>query len=253
MNSSLNQGFRLPGGDQFHVNLEFTDNPADAHTTVEVGDSPTDQTHWNPNTTPAVLAHETLHYLGVPDEYDDDSRVFLEKTSRSGVHLRDGGMMGKDVLQPGGGLRPRHLWLVERTANSQVAVPDTRLDTPGTSAPASRSVPSTDTRPAPDGVTTTPAAPTRPASAADVAGPSTEASPSGVGTDSDASQGQGSERQVDDAPAADVAGTSDVVLTPPPLRTPMELTLDLHGMEPVEVPVPTRTPAWPTPSPRPCA
>ncbi len=67
VNSMLNQGFRLPSGDQFHVNLEFTGNAADAHATVEIGDdkSGTDQDHWNPNAKPEVLAHETLHYLGI--------------------------------------------------------------------------------------------------------------------------------------------------------------------------------------------
>ncbi|WP_030472372.1 hypothetical protein [Lentzea aerocolonigenes] len=125
VNSLLNKGFRLPGGDQFHVNLEFTDNPADAHTTIEVGDTGTDQTHWNPAASPAVLAHETVHYLGVPDEYRDQSRVFLAHEQRSGVH--EDGMMSADVHEAAG-LRPRHLWLIERTATSQVMVPDTRLD-----------------------------------------------------------------------------------------------------------------------------
>ncbi|MGW4208927.1 hypothetical protein ACWEIJ_13145, partial [Lentzea sp. NPDC004789] len=151
VNSLLNQGFRLPSGDQFHVSLEFTDNPADAHTTIEVGPTGTDQTHWNPDATPAVLAHETLHYLGVPDEYRDPSRVFLEREGRSGVHTGDGGMMGVDVHLADAGLRPRHLWLIERTANSQVMVPDTRLDTPGpatTAEPRADSAPDT-TRPSP--------------------------------------------------------------------------------------------------------
>ncbi|KAA0096638.1 hypothetical protein CIW49_18335 [Mycolicibacterium sp. P1-18] len=124
----LNQGFRLPSGDQFHVNLEFTDNADGAHTVVHVGPGGTDQTHWNPNATSSVLAHETLHYLGVPDEYDDTRRVFLRHDTNSGVHRNDGGMMGHDVLGADPGLRPRHLWLVERAANSQVSVPDTRLD-----------------------------------------------------------------------------------------------------------------------------
>jgi hypothetical protein len=130
VDSLLNQGFRLPSGDQFHVNLEFTDDPADAHTTVEVGDTGTDQLHWNPNAGPNVLAHETLHYLGVPDEYRDPSRVFLQRETASGVHVGDGSMMSADLFGRDPGLRPRHLWLAERTANSQVAVPDTRLEAP---------------------------------------------------------------------------------------------------------------------------
>ena len=144
VNSMLNQGFRLPSGDQFHLNLEFTPNKGDAHTSIEIGDSRTsnDQTHWNPGASPEVLAHETLHYLGIPDEYKDSGRVFQQHDTNTGVHQNDGGMMGRDVLDPktDPGLRPRHLWLIERTANSQVMVPDTKLDTP---APAPQPAPGT--------------------------------------------------------------------------------------------------------------
>ena len=73
MHDLLNQGYRLPSGDQFHLNLEFTPTKAEAHTSVKVDpDNPNvDQTHWQPGTSPEVLAHETFHYLGVPDEYSD--------------------------------------------------------------------------------------------------------------------------------------------------------------------------------------
>ncbi|WP_153278786.1 hypothetical protein [Saccharothrix syringae] len=135
----LNQGNRLPSGDQFHVTLEFTDNPADAHTTIEVGNTDTDQLHWNPKASPEVLAHETLHYLGVPDEYQDSSRIFLNRaddgSQHSAVVTGDGGMMGADVHGTDPGLRPRHLWLVERAANSQVMVPDTRVNDTGPTIP----------------------------------------------------------------------------------------------------------------------
>ncbi|GGU57693.1 glycosyltransferase [Lentzea flava] len=156
VNTLLNQGFRLPSGDQFHLNLEFTENAADAHTTIKVDpDNPNvDQTHWNPNTSPEVLAHETLHYLGIPDEYKDSSRVFQQHDTNSGVHQNDGGLMGTDVHGPDPGLRPRHLWLIERTANSQVMVPDTRIDAPG---PATVPPPAPSTPPG-----TTPDADSRP-------------------------------------------------------------------------------------------
>ncbi|WP_211294362.1 hypothetical protein, partial [Lentzea kentuckyensis] len=123
----FNGGHRLPSGDQFHVSLEFVDNPRAAHTTIEVGEHPVDQTHWRADAEPAVLAHETLHYLGVPDEYRDPSRVFLAKDNRSAVVPDAQGLMGAGVLRPDPQLRPRHLWMVERVADSQVAVPDTPL------------------------------------------------------------------------------------------------------------------------------
>ncbi|ANZ39951.1 hypothetical protein BBK82_31820 [Lentzea guizhouensis] len=165
VNSVLNQGFRLPSGDQFHLNLEFTDNKADAHTSVKVDASVAnpDQTHWGPDTSPEVLAHETLHYLGVPDEYSDSSRVFQQHDTNSGVHEDDGGLMGSDVHLPDPGVRPRHLWLVERTANSQVMVPDTTLEPAG---PATVPPPAGWTPPG-TGTTTTPVPEAAPNSDAD--------------------------------------------------------------------------------------
>jgi hypothetical protein len=124
----LNQGFRLPSGDQFHVDVEFTNNAKDAHTTIGVDTGiDTDQTHWNPDTSAGVLAHETLHYLGVPDESLDTRRVFLQHATNSGVHQGDGTMMDQDGVGDKAGVRPRHLWLIERSANSQVTVADTLL------------------------------------------------------------------------------------------------------------------------------
>ena len=150
----LNQGYRMPSGDQFHVNVEFTDNKSDAHAEIKVGDKDTntDQNNWNPGASPEVLAHETLHYLGVADEYKDSSRVFQQHDTSSGVHQNDGGMMGADVLDPktDPGLRPRHLWMIENTANNQTVVHDTKLDAPGPAtvpppAPAPNTNPNPDT------------------------------------------------------------------------------------------------------------
>ncbi|GAA3666980.1 hypothetical protein GCM10022267_61780 [Lentzea roselyniae] len=163
VNNLLNQGFRLPSGDQFHLNLEFTDNKADAHTSIKVdpNNPNVDQTHWNPDTSQEVLAHETLHYLGIPDEYKDSSRVFQQHDTNSGVHQNDGGLMGADVHLPDPGIRPRHLWLIERTANSQVMVPDTTINPagPATVPPPPGWTPPSSTNPAPDTTTNTDTAP----------------------------------------------------------------------------------------------
>ncbi|MDV3128456.1 DUF3626 domain-containing protein [Mycobacterium sp. 21AC1] len=124
----LNNGNRLPNGDEFRVNVEFTDTGAHAY--VKVGDfEENSQTKWRPDATENVLAHEILHYLGVPDE-GRDARIALRRhTHNSGVHDTDGGMMTSEVLGHDPRLRPRHLWMVERTANSQLSVPTSLLTT----------------------------------------------------------------------------------------------------------------------------
>lgn len=250
----LNQGFRLPSGDQFHLNLEFTENAGNAHTVVEVGPGGTDQNHWNPNATANVLAHETLHYLGVPDEYNDEQRVFLRHDTNSGVHRNDGGMMGLDVLGDDPGLRPRHLWLVERAANSQVSVPDTRLD--GDVDPAARGADDFDhdradtsqTRPAPKRGYTDDSA-----DGGDISGPFKRLRTDDVAmdVDSEATDHPGAPRTPeDDASMQDVQHDSDPVgpaagggpALPPPVRSVMDLVDDdtlrdplLHVLTPDEV------------------
>ncbi|HEX8867468.1 MAG TPA: hypothetical protein VF821_17550, partial [Lentzea sp.] len=64
-------------------------------------------------------------------EYKDTTRVFQQHDTNSGVHQNDGGLMGADVHLPDPGIRPRHLWLIENTANSQVMVPDTTINPAG--------------------------------------------------------------------------------------------------------------------------
>ncbi|QTR01506.1 hypothetical protein J7S33_19180, partial [Saccharothrix algeriensis] len=131
----LNRGHRLPSGDQFHARVEFVDDPKDAHTTVEVtGSAIADQLHWGGRTSPNVLAHEVAHYFGLPDEYRDKAgpgaRVFNSDGRRlpaghapANLVVPDNGLMGAGVHRDPE-LKPRHLWLIERTTDSQVMVPD---------------------------------------------------------------------------------------------------------------------------------
>ncbi|WP_440899942.1 hypothetical protein, partial [Actinosynnema sp.] len=135
VNALLNQGNRLPSGDQFHVRVDF--DSTSPHQNVKVNADPvgpdgkpvsrSTQTTWSPNADPNVLAHEVLHYLGVPDEGKDTgsgARVLLEKDSNSGVHVGDKGMMGGGLKGPDARLLPRHLWTVESTALSQTSMPN---------------------------------------------------------------------------------------------------------------------------------
>ncbi|MFD9959936.1 hypothetical protein [Amycolatopsis sp. NPDC058986] len=115
-----NRGYRLPGGDQFHVRVEFTDQPGAAHARVRLRHrGTTDQAHWSVGDSGTVLAHEIGHYLGLPDEYVDPSRVL--QGSRGGRVHTDTSLMGTAALGDHAKLLPRHLWLVEHVAN--VALP----------------------------------------------------------------------------------------------------------------------------------
>ncbi|MER5267743.1 hypothetical protein ABTZ99_37160 [Actinosynnema sp. NPDC002837] len=131
----LNQGYRLPSGDQFHARVEFVTDPAQAHTTVDVKTSTTaDQLNWGVQTSENVLAHEVAHYFGLPDEYKDaagpDARIFNSDGkplppghTQSNLVVNDDGLMGAGV-HGDPSIKPRHLWAIERTTDSQVMVPD---------------------------------------------------------------------------------------------------------------------------------
>ncbi|XVV03120.1 glycosyltransferase [Actinosynnema sp. CA-248983] len=131
----LNNGYRLPSGDQFHARVEFVTDPAQAHTSVNVSTNPNaDQLNWSTSSSANVLAHEVAHYFGLPDEYKDaagpDARIFNSDGkplpaghTQSNLVVQDNGLMGAGVdADPA--LKPRHLWQIERTTSSQVMVPD---------------------------------------------------------------------------------------------------------------------------------
>ncbi|GAA1278452.1 glycosyltransferase [Saccharothrix xinjiangensis] len=132
----MNKGYRLPSGDQFHARVHFVTDPAQAHTTVNVTKSPeADQLNWSKDSSANVLAHEVGHYFGLPDEYKEapgpDARIFNSDGkplpaghTRSNLVVDDDGLMGFEVYGDPS-IKPRHLWQIERTTDSQVMVPDT--------------------------------------------------------------------------------------------------------------------------------
>ncbi|MEU4745183.1 hypothetical protein AB0G02_32630, partial [Actinosynnema sp. NPDC023658] len=121
----FNQGYRLPGGEQFHVTVQFTDDPADAHSVVSVMDDDARARHlaWPLNASEMTLGHEHGHQLGLVDEYVetiDDEPLFQVEAGRGQV-VDDDGIMGIGMLDGSGRLLPRHLWLFAHHMNALAA------------------------------------------------------------------------------------------------------------------------------------
>jgi hypothetical protein len=118
----FNQGHRLPGGDQLHVTVEFTDNPADAHGHIAVTDPDgrANQLNWPVDTDSRRLAHEVGHFLGLQDEYVEPGRakpVFQHQPGRGRV-VADNGPMTAGIDSPTMEIKPRNLWLIETRSNA---------------------------------------------------------------------------------------------------------------------------------------
>ncbi|GIJ47639.1 hypothetical protein Val02_45250 [Virgisporangium aliadipatigenens] len=89
--ADINHRFRLPNGDQFHLTLEFVDDPAKATNTVRLSKRPlaagalASHDNW-PGTLsglPAararlILLHELMHLMGLDDEYISRTQKFLQ-------------------------------------------------------------------------------------------------------------------------------------------------------------------------------
>ncbi|MEV4343572.1 hypothetical protein AB0J83_03715 [Actinoplanes sp. NPDC049596] len=92
--ATFNRDLTIGPGHRLNVTVEFTDNPADAHQTVELVDSrlpSTTQTRWSTSISEAELAHEIGHYLGLPDEYGHASNSLMtlsDPQAQTGLHPR---------------------------------------------------------------------------------------------------------------------------------------------------------------------
>ncbi|MFF9347593.1 hypothetical protein [Streptomyces sp. NPDC014734] len=103
LDEHVNVGYELPeSGDQLLVTVELVNDPGHSEA-VKITNAAVpgraDQRHWDIGHSDAVLIHETLHYLGLADEYSDASaenpHLFRRNAHASGVHS-DGVMVHAD-------------------------------------------------------------------------------------------------------------------------------------------------------------
>ncbi|MFJ8229834.1 hypothetical protein ACIQ9E_07715 [Streptomyces sp. NPDC094448] len=153
LDTHINRGYRLPGsGDQLMVTAGFLDKP-DRRDAITLTRTPVpgraDQLHWDVNDHDAVLTHELLHYLGLPDEYLDtpgrkegDPHLFRSRQDLTAVH--DDGLMAVADTASLSRVLADHLAVIERisdTANIPVHTTSAARPTAPSRMPAPDSTP----------------------------------------------------------------------------------------------------------------
>ncbi|MEU7290892.1 hypothetical protein AB0A81_37610 [Streptomyces flaveolus] len=138
----INRGYALPlSGDQFHVRLELASDSEHREGVTLTDTRPpgrADQRHWDLQHSDAVLLHEVLHYLGLPDEQHDPDFLFRSNAASPDVH-EDGHMA--DISRLSGDVPQRYLTTIEQVSDSGPVI----YDHPLGAAPVSALVPSTAT------------------------------------------------------------------------------------------------------------
>ncbi|MET8525253.1 hypothetical protein [Micromonospora sp. NPDC005172] len=142
----INGRFRLPGGDQFHLDVRFTDDAKDAHHVIRVpksggmdaGTWPRDVLREPVQQVRDSVLHEMLHLLGLPDEYvasggPDRNSSVLRRAKRATndprgprrpdlppALMQDIGRAGGDHI-----IAPRYLWEIAFVQESHATAPHT--------------------------------------------------------------------------------------------------------------------------------
>ncbi|MCX5401769.1 hypothetical protein [Streptomyces sp. NBC_00102] len=129
LDAHVNSGYILPeSGDQLHVTVELVQSAGHSEAVTlsrSVGPpARADQRRWDVGHSDAVLTHEILHYLGLPDEYSDarerpeDRHLFRRDDLASGV--RREGLMVSTLQENLENLPNDYLATIERVSENAV-------------------------------------------------------------------------------------------------------------------------------------
>ncbi|HWS31765.1 MAG TPA: hypothetical protein VN408_03370 [Actinoplanes sp.] len=120
VDTEVNGRYRLPGGDRFHLVLDFTATDPHAVIAVHQGTHGTDQLTWHADDPASVLLHESLHFLGLRDEYSAADSLF-----RSRQDFTDsGGVMGSAARSAVPLLTEENLRIIEETTAANAVLHD---------------------------------------------------------------------------------------------------------------------------------
>ncbi|MGW4995564.1 hypothetical protein ACWEQ3_49810, partial [Streptomyces mirabilis] len=118
--------------DQLHIGVHLVvrpDHPEHVMVRAAVAPGRIDQRNWGVRHRDAEVLHEVLHYVGLPDEYPDETSLFRRPGRRSGFPGR--GVMTA-ALDWESGLPGRYARIIEDVVDSGPVVPDHRWDAAAT-------------------------------------------------------------------------------------------------------------------------
>lgn len=153
LDATVNQNYRLPGGDQLHVRVDAnaTDDihpnddsweadssrgvPVNIHdSTVDENTPATNQLNWDVHDASTGLTHEVMHFLGLGEGYRDSRLLFNRQDSP--------GVMGPDAWTDSS-LTPQNLSQLENVSNT-TNIRDHHFGDPAATTPRPDHGPNTD-------------------------------------------------------------------------------------------------------------
>ncbi|MGP2443073.1 hypothetical protein ACTT8P_38345, partial [Streptomyces sp. JW3] len=142
-NTHLNNRYTLPtSGDQFHLTINLINDPTHPETiTLTHTPNPTrpNQRHLDLGHTDTQLLHELLHYLGLPDEQQDNDHLFRNHPHTTATHTN--GLMA--TTTPTTPIPHRYLTTIETITDTNTPLHHLPPNTPTPTDPDTTPLPAT--------------------------------------------------------------------------------------------------------------